>query len=244
MKKRRPTLRANSRYSVSLPRPTRKETLAILGIAVIGIVGSFTLERVVGPALPGDPRQLQQWLQSTGPIAPIAFIALMILAIVVPPIPSIPLDLAAGLTFGIFWGTVYTVVGAEFGGLIAFALSRRFGRPWLARHLSAKSLSWIDRTSDRLGIVGLMLMRFLPVFDFDWVSYAAGLTPMPARHYALATLIGMIIPVVGIVSVGHFLLINGRVAALIFSALLILYVVPPLWWLVRPSVDATDRGVA
>jgi len=224
----------------SLPRPTRKETLVILGIAAALLVASILFDSVFGSVLPGDPRQLRDWIQSTGSIAPLLYIGLLALAIVIPPIPSIPLDLAAGLTFGLFWGTVYTLLGAELGGLIAFLLARHLGRPWLARHLSARAMRTIDTTAeDRLGGLGLGLMRLLPVFDFDLVSYAAGLTLLSTRCYALATFLGMLLPVVGIVAVGHELFSNGVVAAGIFGVLVLLYVAPPIWWFIRPAADIT-----
>lgn len=238
-----PLTRSTIRWYVrSLPRATRTETLVILGVAAAVLLGSLLFDAAFGSILPGDPRQLRAWFQSTGSLAPSLFIGALALAIVIPPIPSIPLDLAAGLTFGLFWGTVYTLLGAELGGLIAFLLARHLGRPWLVRHVSRRAMRSIDATAEqRLGSVGFGLMRLFPVFDFDLVSYAAGLTPLPTKNYAVATLVGMLLPVAGIVAVGNELFTNSVVAAAIFGGLLLLYIAPPIGWLLWPEGGAGEQ---
>jgi uncharacterized membrane protein YdjX (TVP38/TMEM64 family) len=112
-------------------------------------------------------------------------------AIIFSPIPSAPIALAAGALYGGIWGTAYVVAGAEIGALAAFLIARRFGYepvrrvPWIAR--------WIDRTRSQAMLAGLVFAsRLLPFLSFDLVSYAAGLTPLRLRWFALATLAGVV----------------------------------------------------
>lgn len=217
-----------------LLRPTRRQALVLLAIALASIVLSFSFDHLLGDLLPLQPLALRDWLQGWGVAAPPVYVALMALAIVVTPIPSLPLDIAAGLVFGIFWGTVYTLIGAQLGATICFVLARRFGRRWLARRLPPSATAHVDLIADQIGAPTLFLMRLLPVFNFDWVSYAAGLTRMPLRTFSLATFAGMLLPVIAIVAVGDALLTNPGRAALIFGALVLLAVLPLVYWMFRP----------
>ena len=74
-------------------------------------------------------------------------------------------------------------------------------------------------------------MRLIPLFNFDWVSYAAGLSRMPIVSFMTATLLGMVIPVIAIVAVGDSLNASPTRAAIIFGGLVLLALVPLAWWL-------------
>jgi len=211
----------------------------MLSVVLASMLLSFVIDLAIGRLIPFEPVSLRDWLDQFGGYGPLIYILLLATAVVVSPLPSIPLDIAAGLAYGIVWGTVYTLIGAEIGALVAFALARHYGRPWIALRLSPGSMQQIDRLAERLGVSGLLLMRLLPVFNFDWVSYAAGLTRLPARTFALATLIGMTPAVIGIVAVGDALVTHPERAALIFSVLAGFVVLPLLWWAIRPGNSAS-----
>lgn len=224
-----------------LPQPTRRQALTLLALLMGGIVVSLVADRLLGHLVPLQPVALRDWFAGLGAWAAPAYVALMALAIVVTPIPSVPLDIAAGLAFGVFWGTIYTLIGAQLGATICFVLARRFGRGWLERRIGRSAMGHIDRMTERIGAPMLFLMRLLPVFNFDWVSYAAGLTPMSLRTFSAATFAGMLLPVIAIVAVGDALLTNPGQAALIFGGLVLLAVLPLGFWIVRP-VKAMPEG--
>lgn len=224
---------------VDLPTPTRRQAVYLLAFVLASLVVSYLAERLFGLWVDLNPTAIRGWLQGWGTLAPAVYVTVMVLAIVFTPVPSVPLDIAAGLAFGLFWGTVWTLVGAEIGALIAFWLARRLGRGWLARRLGAERIAKVDALTERMGWRAVFLMRLLPAFNFDWVSYAAGLTSMSARKFAVATFFGMLPPVVAIVAVGDLLVSRPGWSALIFGALFVLWAVPFLWWL-RPQGRRPD----
>ena len=217
----------------------------LLAIAALGIVAGLLWDAVFGAVIPLHPDEIAGWLDGIGPWAPLIFIGLMATAVVVSPVPSVPLDIAAGIAFGLTWGVIYTLIGAEIGALIAFAIARRLGRPWLARRVSPATMGRIDELTGRSGPRAIVVMRLLPVFNFDWVSYAAGLTPIPYRIFAIATLVGMIPPVIAIVAVGATLERDPMLAGAIFAGLLLLVplVLPwiPRMWRGRAGTDARGK---
>ncbi len=204
----------------------------VVVIVVAGIVAGLLFDALFGRIIPLRPDAIHAWLDGLGAWAPIVFILLMATAVVVTPIPSVPLDITAGLAFGLVGGTVLTLIGAELGAVIAFLLARELGRPRLAKRIPAAAMARVDDLTRRSGFRALLVMRVLPVFNFDWVSYAAGLTPISLPAFAVATFLGMIPPVIGIVAVGATLPGNPILAGSIFTILLLGVVVPLAWpWL-------------
>ncbi len=222
-----------------IPRLNRRQAAYAVALTVASLVLSFALERLFGQFFNLEPLAIRDWLQGWGALAPAVYVLLMVLAIVLTPVPSVPLDIAAGLAFGLFWGTVWTLIGAEIGALIAFWLARSLGRRWLARRLGLERMGKVDELTARMGWRAVFLMRLLPAFNFDWVSYAAGLTSMSLRTFASATFLGMLPPVVAIVAVGDLLVSRPGWSALIFGGLFLLWAVPFLWWL-RPPRHPRD----
>ena len=138
-----------------------------------------------------DGGAMQSRIAALGFWGPLGVICLMAAAIVLSPIPSAPIALAAGALYGHVWGTIYVLLGAEAGALIAFSIARLLGhevlRRWFGERLklgllgSQNTLMWI-----------VLVTRLLPFLSFDLVSYAAGLTPLATWRFAVATLAGII----------------------------------------------------
>ena len=155
-----------------------------------------------------DSTALANWVAAGGAWGPVLVILLMVAAIVFSPLPSAPIALAAGALFGHSWGTLYIVIGAEMGAMVAFLLSRTLGYPVLRRwlgtgfdqalptadqHPNSRLARLYTRLGSQNGLMGLVLgSRLMPFLSFDLVSYAAGLTPLTLPRFALATLIGVI----------------------------------------------------
>ena len=138
-----------------------------------------------------QPEFIQSWLSRTGIFAPVVYMIIMALAVVISPIPSLPLDIAAGVFFGPYLGTLYSVCGALVGAVISFLIARRLGRSVIERFLGGH-VNFCSTCSDRLLTKVVFITRLLPVISFDVVSYGAGLTRMSLSRFAVATFFGMI----------------------------------------------------
>lgn len=138
---------------------------------------------------------LERTVEQLGPLGPAVIIGLMTTAVVVNPIPSAPIALAAGAAYGHTWGTLYVAIGAETGALIAFAIARLIGHEvlsaWLGPRLSNGLLTRFVASQNLLMTV-VFATRLMPFLSFDIVSYAAGLTPLRAWRFAVATLLGIL----------------------------------------------------
>lgn len=165
----------------------------LVGISVVlALVAAYWLLSKTG-ALDAlvDKAVLVARIQALEFWGPLAVIVLMTGAIVMSPVPSAPIALAAGAAYGHTWGTVYVVVGAELGALVAFGIARMLGYEMLRRWFSERlDMGLLGSQNALMGIV--FVTRLLPFISFDLVSYAAGLTPLTTWRFAVATLAGIV----------------------------------------------------
>ena len=78
------------------------------------------------------------------------------------------------------------------GASTCFYIARILGRDVAQRLVSKGGLEQVDKFFAKYGKNAVMICRLFPIISFDYVSYAAGLTPMKYWEFALATGIGQI----------------------------------------------------
>ena len=135
-----------------------------------------------------DRERLQGMLDAAGPLAPVLYVALLIVQAVAAPLPAPALALAGGYGFGVLEGFILTWMGCLIGGVVSFAISRRFGRGFVAGSPRAARL---DRFVEEHGAVLIFVLRLIPLVSFDAISYAAGLSGIRFGGFLLATALGM-----------------------------------------------------
>lgn len=146
-----------------------------------------------------------------GPWGPIAFILLYILACVLF-IPGSILTLGAGAVFGVVRGSVIVSVAATLGAAAAFLVGRYLARDWVSRRIEGNAkFKAIDEAVAREGWKIVLLARLSPVFPFNLLNYAFGLTRVSLRDYFFASWAGMLPATVMYVYLGS---LAGDLAAL------------------------------
>jgi uncharacterized membrane protein YdjX (TVP38/TMEM64 family) len=102
-------------------------------------------------------------------------------------VPGSLLTLAAGALFGVVRGTAVVLVAASLGACAAFLIARHFARDRVARRVAKyPRFAAIDRAIGRDGGKVVVLLRLSPVFPFNLLNYALGLTSVRFRDYAAA----------------------------------------------------------
>ena len=135
-----------------------------------------------------DRERIQDTVQGAGLLAPAVYVLLLVVQAIVAPLPAPAVAVAGGYCFGVFEGFVLTWLGALLGGAGSFALSRRFGRRFVAGSDRARRL---DRYAEEHGALMIFVLRLIPLISFDAISYAAGLSAIPFKKFLLATALGM-----------------------------------------------------
>jgi uncharacterized membrane protein YdjX (TVP38/TMEM64 family) len=113
-------------------------------------------------------------------------------------IPGSPLTLFGGFAFGTtFRGlaavTACVSVGSTLGASAAFFVGRTIARVWIEKKMAGNlRFRAIDAAVGRHGFKVVLLTRLSPVFPFNLLNYAFGLTGVSFRDYVLASWIGML----------------------------------------------------
>ncbi|RTZ58317.1 MAG: sulfurtransferase, partial [Gammaproteobacteria bacterium] len=137
-----------------------------------------------------DAAALQQWVESTGAIGPLAFIAIYALGTVLF-LPGSLLTLSGGALFGPLWGTLYNLLGATLGATLAFVIARHLASDWVSEKAGGRLKQLINGV-EKEGWRFVAFTRLVPLFPFNLLNYALGLTRIRLGHYVMATFVFMI----------------------------------------------------
>jgi len=108
-------------------------------------------------------------------------------------IPGLPLTVIGGILFGPLWGVVYVAIGSTIGASAAFLAARYMGRSWVEGFLKKGGrLEEIDAEVRKKGWKIVAFTRLVPLFPYNFLNYAFGLTRIKFSHYAAATFIFML----------------------------------------------------
>jgi len=136
-----------------------------------------------------DVAAVEAWVQGAGLWAPLVFI-LIYAAATVLFFPGSAITLLGGALFGPVWGVVYNLVGATTGAMLAFLIARYLASDWVATK-SGRRLSRLVVGVEREGWRFVAFTRLVPLFPFNLLNYALGLTRIPPLQYLLATIVFM-----------------------------------------------------
>lgn len=173
--------------------------LVVLTLSVVAIAIAFT----AAPALAQESTTAQgfnpqetlrnalQWIDSLGSVGAIAFIALYIIA-TVAFLPGSIITLGAGVVFGVVLGSLYVFIGATLGATAAFLVGRYLARGWVSKKIAGNDkFKAIDEAVGKEGFKIVLLTRLSPIFPFNLLNYAFGVTGVSLKDYFLGS-VGMI----------------------------------------------------
>lgn len=173
------------------------QSLTILGLVIL----SFTVAALPALAETLHPtrelnfqevaQQLLSQIQQFGATGIIVFIGLYAIA-TVAFIPGSLITLGAGVVYGVVQGSIYVLIGASLGAVLAFLVGRYLAREWVTKKIQKNSkFRAIDEAVSREGFKIVLLTRLSPIFPFNLLNYAFGITGVSLRDYTLGC-IGML----------------------------------------------------
>lgn len=133
---------------------------------------------------------IQQWVDQAGWWAPIVFMLIYIIATVLF-LPGSILTLSGGVLFGPVMGTFYNLTGATIGAALSFLIARYLA----ADMVSARSGGRLKQLINGVEAEGwrfVAFVRLVPLFPFNLLNYALGLTRIRFIEYLLASYVFML----------------------------------------------------
>lgn len=175
--------------------------------------------------------RIQTAVEQAGPLAPLLYILVRAATFIAAPLSSGPIQFAAGILFGLWPGTLYSLIGETLGGSANFWIARLLGRPVVRRLVGEGGMARIERFYHQSGEVWTLVYARLFLFAFyDFISYAAGLTPLKYRQYALVTAVVGIVPTFAAVAVGTTLTGESGQLIALYGVLGLLCIIPLIFY--------------
>ena len=137
-----------------------------------------------------DVHLIEQWLNQAEGWAPFVFILIYIIATVLF-LPGSVFTLAGGVIFGPVLGVFYNVIGASIGAALSFLIARYLASNWVSARSGGKLKQLINGVESE-GWRFVAFTRLVPLFPFNLLNYALGLTKIRFIEYLLATFIFII----------------------------------------------------
>lgn len=157
---------------------------ALLLMLIVGIALAVTYREAF------DATALEQWVDEAGPAGPVLFMLVYTLGTVFF-LPGSVLTLAGGAIFGPVLGTLYNLTGATLGATLAFLIARYLAAGWVERKTGGR-LKQLKEGVEGEGWRFVAFVRLVPLFPFNLLNYALGLTRIKLSHYIIASYLCML----------------------------------------------------
>lgn len=154
-------------------------------------------------------QSIRDWVNGFGFFAPIAYIFVWtVLPVFFFPVPI--LALAGGLSFGLWTGTLYTIIGAIINSTFMFWIAKVLAKDMVNDYLQKKlPEKWWDRfmnADKKESFIIIFILRLIPAMPYNVINYASGLTNISFSSYTLATFLGILPGTVIFLNVGDKIL--------------------------------------
>lgn len=236
-------LRLKSRFKKIIPAVVTRERSISSGASpgvlrpllfLTAMVTFVFLARASGVGQYLEPDKLRALFASFGIVAPLVYIAFYTVAPALM-LPGLPISIAGATVFGPVWGVVYTIIGATLGACVAFLIARYAARGWVERRLVGSRWNKLDSETAQNGWKAVAFTRLIPLFPFNLLNFAFGLTKIPFLHYAVATFLFMLPGTIAFVTFSSSLLglLKGKVTGEFFVGIVLIIAVSLLPKLAR-----------
>jgi uncharacterized membrane protein YdjX (TVP38/TMEM64 family) len=202
-----------------------KVSLKAIVLGVLVFVGMTVVLTWAIESIGAD--RIRSAIEQAGPLGPVVYILVRVATFVAAPLSSGPILFSAGVLFGFEKGLIYSLLGEIIGGTVNFWIARRFGRPVVSKLVGQDGMTRIDGFYSQFGEWWALVYARLFLFSvYDFISYAAGFTPMKYRYYALVTAIVGIIPTGVSVYIGTTMTEGVNSLIGLYVALAVLSIIP------------------
>ena len=161
-----------------------RSVVARLGLVLL-VVSGAVLALLYRDAL--DVETISEGID--GRLAPLLFVIAYAVGAVFF-LPGSLFGLAGGVLFGPAWGTLWNLCGALAGAGTAFLIARHVAGNWVKRRAAGR-LGELVSGIEAEGWRFVAFVRLVPVFLFNLLNYALGLTQISFRHYMIASALAM-----------------------------------------------------
>ena len=196
-------------------KQTRLLKIAI--IAAIILVAAFLMQKI-------GVSELRELIGEHVLFAPMIYVlCFAILPIFLFPVPI--LAVVAGAAFGLFAGSLYTIIGAMINSVLMFYIARFLGFRAvsdLTQNSKSKILKTLGEPGGKFSLI--LILRLMPLVPYNALNYACGVMNVSLRDYVVATFVGIVPATFIMVNLGEKAIdmrSNGFIIACVLMAALV-----------------------
>ena len=202
-----------------LKRRSLKQTrlLKFAIIAAIMLVAVFLMQKI-------GVSELRELIGEHVLFAPMIYVlCFAILPIFLFPVPV--LAVVAGAVFGLFAGSLYTIIGAMINSVLMFYIARFLGFRAVSdftQNSKSKILKTLGEPGGKFSLI--LILRLMPLVPYNALNYACGVMNVSLREYVVATFVGIVPATFIMVNLGEKALdmrSNGFIIACVLMAALV-----------------------
>lgn len=186
-------------------------------IAAIMLVAVFLMQKI-------GVSELRELIGEHVLFAPMIYVlCFAILPIFLFPVPV--LAVVAGAVFGLFAGSLYTIIGAMINSVLMFYIARFLGFRAVSdftQNSKSKILKTLGEPGGKFSLI--LILRLMPLVPYNALNYACGLMNVSLREYVVATFVGIVPATFIMVNLGEKALnmrSNGFIIACVLMAALV-----------------------
>lgn len=200
----------------------RMNYIKIAVIIAIAVASFFVVRNI-------SLEEIKTWVLGHGAWAEVIYIAtFVVLPIFFFPVPVIVL--AGGTIFGLFKGTLYTMIGVLINTPIMYFIGRfllkDFVHNFVNNHMSEKLRNALKSTNQKVLALVLFIIRLSPIFSYNLVNYISGVTGIKFLPYILTTIAGVLPGVIVFINIGENVLnVGSKEFFISLSFLLVLVII-------------------
>jgi uncharacterized membrane protein YdjX (TVP38/TMEM64 family) len=178
-------------------RISRSDILGIVGLlaffVAVGIACYLAWPFIQEAYEDGGVQGIITRIHSLGHWGVFALLAMQVLQIVIAFIPGELVQVAAGLLYGPWWGTLIILVGCVLSSALIFVLVRKLGAPFVRDMVGEEHLESFRRFEATGKLDWIVFILFLiPGLPKDTFAYLVPLTDMSMGRFLLLSTVGRI----------------------------------------------------
>lgn len=132
-----------------------------------------------------------KYVRHRGRHAELTFLFLTFLKSFIIVIPAAVFSVAGGMLFGAVKGFILNLIGLFISATTVFFIARYLGKGFIYKILKGKMLK-LDNQLKCNGFKFMVLFRMIPIFPFDLLSLAAGVSSIKYRDFICGSVLGSI----------------------------------------------------
>ncbi len=204
-------------------------------IAAIILVAVFLMQKI-------GVSELRELIGEHVLFAPMIYVlCFAILPIFLFPVPI--LAVVAGAAFGLFAGSLYTIIGAMINSVLMFYIARFLGFRAVSdftQNSKSKILKTLGEPGGKFSLI--LILRLMPLVPYNALNYACGVMNVSLREYVVATFVGIVPATFIMVNLGEKALDMRSNGFIIACILMVVLVVLSSWGAKKIRAKRGDLG--